>query len=52
MVGAYQRARLNQTEIALSLLELGGVLEPNERQFVGASAVAELIVNVNKFLRG
>lgn len=52
MVGAYQRARRNEAKIALSLLELWGIAEPTEGQFIGAGAIAEFMVTVTTALKG
>ncbi len=49
---AYQRARLDPSEIALGMLETLGVSEPTERQYVFASAVGEFLALHNVKLGG
>jgi len=52
MVSAYRRARLNPLSIAEAVLSLLPIENPSERQQVGALAVGEFLVNINRFVGG
>lgn len=36
----------------MSLLELKGIYEPTEGEFIGAAAIGEFLVYANSFFRG